>query len=61
MKTVSLVGGARAAGKRCGSRRPVPAGRIGVSVVAGVLIALLATGRAGREPRFRELGLLLGG
>lgn len=35
-------------------------GRLGVPVVAAVVIALLLTG-GGREPRFRELGLVVGG
>ena len=34
--------------------------RLGMPLVAGVVIALLLTG-GGREPRFRELGLVVGG
>jgi hypothetical protein len=34
--------------------------RLGVPLVAGVVIALVITS-AGREPRFRELGLVVGG
>ncbi len=34
--------------------------RLSVPLVAGVVIALVITS-AGREPRFRELGLVVGG
>ncbi len=44
------------AGARPGSRAR---GRLGVPVVAAVVVALLIS--AGREPRFRELGLVVGG
>ena len=43
---------ALAGGRRCGG--------LGLPLVAAVVIALVAAG-GGREPRFRELGLLVGG
>jgi hypothetical protein len=51
---VEACGGATSAVARS---RP---GGLGVALAAGVVLALLAAS-AGREPRFRELGLVVGG
>ena len=59
--TDRLVSGALARGSSVVAAGRVGGGRIGLPLMVAAFIGLLAISRARCEPRFRELGLVVGG